>query len=84
MISVTRILDVGCGAGIISEALARLGAEVTAIDACEDNIEAARRHAEADTQGQAWSHLTDNTHHVIFRSPKPLVPLHECGGPRGH
>ena len=74
----------GCGAGIISEALARLGAEVTAIDACEDNIEAARRHAEADTQGQAWTQLTDNTHHVNFRSPKPIVPLHECGGPRGH
>ena len=47
----------GCGAGIISEALARLGAEVTAIDACEDNIEAARRHAEADTSGQALTVL---------------------------
>ena len=52
-----RILDAGCGAGIISEALARLGAGVTAIDACEDNIEAARRHAEADTQGQAHTVL---------------------------
>ena len=41
----------GCGAGIISEALARLGAEVTAIDACEDNIEAAKRHQEAETDG---------------------------------
>ena len=52
-----RILDVGCGAGIITEALARLGAGVTAIDACEDNIEAAMRHKEADTQGQAHSVL---------------------------
>ena len=47
----TRVLDVGCGAGIISEALARLRAEVTAIDACEDNIEAAKRHQEVDTDG---------------------------------
>ena len=52
-LSGARILDVGCGAGILSEALARLGAEVTAIDACEANIEAARRHAEANPQGLA-------------------------------
>ena len=42
-----RILDVGCGAGILSEALARIGADVTGIDACNDNIEAAKHHAEA-------------------------------------
>ena len=42
-----RILDVGCGAGILSEALARIGADVTGIDACHDNIEAAKHHAEA-------------------------------------
>ena len=43
-----RILDVGCGAGILSEPLARLGANVTAIDACELNIEAAKIHAKLD------------------------------------
>ena len=42
-----RILDVGCGAGMLSEALARIGADVTGIDACHDNIEAAKHHAEA-------------------------------------
>ena len=40
-----RILDVGCGGGLISEPLARLGADVTAIDAAERNIEVAKLHA---------------------------------------
>ncbi|MGR9107880.1 MAG: bifunctional 2-polyprenyl-6-hydroxyphenol methylase/3-demethylubiquinol 3-O-methyltransferase UbiG [Gammaproteobacteria bacterium] len=39
-----RILDVGCGGGILSEALARLGAEVTGIDLSEDLIEIAELH----------------------------------------
>jgi len=43
-----KILDVGCGAGIFSEALARIGAEVTAIDACAENIEEAKTHAKLD------------------------------------
>ena len=42
----TRILDVGCGAGLASEALARNGHEVLGIDAAGDAIEAARNHAE--------------------------------------
>lgn len=40
-----RAADVGCGAGLLAEPLARLGAQVTAVDAAEENIEAARRHA---------------------------------------
>ena len=41
-----RALDVGCGAGLLSEPLARLGAAVTGLDAAPENIAAARHHAE--------------------------------------
>jgi 2-polyprenyl-6-hydroxyphenyl methylase / 3-demethylubiquinone-9 3-methyltransferase len=40
-----RVADVGCGAGLLAEPLARLGAEVTGIDAAPENIAVAREHA---------------------------------------
>lgn len=40
------ILDVGCGGGLLSECLARLGANVTGLDPCEESITAARLHSE--------------------------------------
>ena len=39
-------LDVGCGAGLLCEPLARLGAEVTGVDAAPENAQAAAVHAE--------------------------------------
>lgn len=40
-----RAIDVGCGAGLLAEPLARLGAEVTGVDAAAENIAAASEHA---------------------------------------
>ena len=40
-----RLLDIGCGGGLLCEPLARLGAEVVGADASETNIEVARLHA---------------------------------------
>ncbi|MEL6872679.1 MAG: bifunctional 2-polyprenyl-6-hydroxyphenol methylase/3-demethylubiquinol 3-O-methyltransferase UbiG [Pseudomonadota bacterium] len=40
-----KIIDVGCGAGLVSEPLAAAGAEVFAIDAAQRNIDIAARHA---------------------------------------
>jgi len=41
-----KVLDVGCGGGILSEALAIRGASVTGIDAGEESLRVARQHAE--------------------------------------
>ena len=38
-------LDVGCGAGLLCEPLARMGAAVTGVDAAPENVEAAKAHA---------------------------------------
>ena len=40
-----NILDIGCGGGLLSEPITRLGAKVTAIDASKKNIQVAKFHA---------------------------------------
>ncbi|MDC3085254.1 bifunctional 2-polyprenyl-6-hydroxyphenol methylase/3-demethylubiquinol 3-O-methyltransferase UbiG [Candidatus Pelagibacter sp.] len=40
-----KILDIGCGGGLLSEPMSRLGADVVGIDASEKNIQVARLHA---------------------------------------
>ncbi len=42
-----RVLDIGCGGGILAEPLARLGADMTGIDATPQAIDAAKAHAKA-------------------------------------
>jgi 2-polyprenyl-6-hydroxyphenyl methylase/3-demethylubiquinone-9 3-methyltransferase len=41
-----RLLDIGCGGGLLAEPMARLGAQVIGIDAVERNVQVARLHAE--------------------------------------
>ena len=43
-----KILDIGCGGGLVAESLARLGADVSAIDPSEENIRAAKLHSSLD------------------------------------
>lgn len=51
-------LDVGCGAGLMAEPLARLGAQVTGVDAAPENVEAAGGHAMAQGLSIAY-HCAD-------------------------
>ncbi len=45
ILSGIKILDIGCGGGLLSEPMSRLGAEVYGIDASKKNIEVAKIHA---------------------------------------
>ncbi|MDH7798439.1 MULTISPECIES: bifunctional 2-polyprenyl-6-hydroxyphenol methylase/3-demethylubiquinol 3-O-methyltransferase UbiG [unclassified Beijerinckia] len=47
VLSNVSLLDIGCGGGLLSEPLARLGAKVTGIDPAPGNVDIARHHAEA-------------------------------------
>jgi 2-polyprenyl-6-hydroxyphenyl methylase/3-demethylubiquinone-9 3-methyltransferase len=41
-----RILDIGCGGGLLSEPMAKMGAEMVSVDPATDNIEIAKLHAQ--------------------------------------
>lgn len=53
-----RILDIGCGGGLLSEPMARLGAEVVGADAAAGNIPVARLHAEQSGLVIDYRHTT--------------------------
>lgn len=53
-----RILDIGCGGGLVCEPLAKLGAEMTGIDAAEKNIHIASLHAEGEGVKVDYRHMT--------------------------
>ena len=62
-----RIIDVGCGAGIVTEPLSRFGAQITGIDATERNVEIATHHA-------ALTHAPVRYRHIL---PEELVAEEE-------
>ncbi|MBC6406961.1 MAG: bifunctional 2-polyprenyl-6-hydroxyphenol methylase/3-demethylubiquinol 3-O-methyltransferase UbiG [Rhodobacteraceae bacterium] len=53
-----RLLDIGCGGGLLSEPMARLGAEVVGADAAARNIEVARLHARQSGVPVSYLHTT--------------------------
>jgi 2-polyprenyl-6-hydroxyphenyl methylase / 3-demethylubiquinone-9 3-methyltransferase len=53
-----RLLDIGCGGGLLSEPMARLGAEVVGADAAGRNIPVARLHAEQSGLTIDYRHTT--------------------------
>ncbi len=53
-----KLLDIGCGGGLISEPMARLGFEVTSVDAAERNINVAKVHAERSGLKIDYRHTT--------------------------
>ena len=57
-----RMLDVGCGGGILSEALAQHGAQVTGSDLSEESLKVARRHAEE--QGLKIEYLYESAENI--------------------
>ncbi|WP_287941024.1 bifunctional 2-polyprenyl-6-hydroxyphenol methylase/3-demethylubiquinol 3-O-methyltransferase UbiG [Sphingopyxis sp.] len=60
-------LDVGCGAGLLAEPLARMGAVVTGVDAAPENIAAARDHAAG--QGLAITYFAGELAMLDSRNP---------------
>jgi len=61
------ILDVGCGGGLLSESLARLGAHTVGIDASESNVAIASKHALADPRLSNFSDSLSSKGSLVYR-----------------
>lgn len=57
-----KLLDVGCGGGILAEPLCRMGFQITGLDAGLENIKAAKDHAEAQGLPVTYIHTSVEEH----------------------
>ena len=69
-LSGSNILDVGCGGGILSEALSRLEANVTSIDPSSENITIAKSHSECDPQTSKICYLQKTVEEMAMSDVK--------------
>ena len=65
-----RLLDIGCGGGLLSEPMSRLGFSVTGVDASERNIGTARAHA--DEQGLAIDYRAATAEALLAEGTEPF------------
>ena len=70
-----KILDIGCGGGLLSEPMARLGAKVTGIDASKKNIEIAKHHLKKSNLSIKYYNYC-----LLYTSPSPR-DVEECRMP---
>ena len=71
-----KVLDVGCGGGILAEALNKLGAQVTGIDASEQTIGVAQNHSNA--VGSDVSYYQTTIEEFIANKPEEKFDVVTC------
>ncbi|OMJ20746.1 Ubiquinone biosynthesis O-methyltransferase [Smittium culicis] len=74
-----KVLDIGCGGGLSSESLSRLGGDVLGIDASYENIGVAKVHSKEDFEFvEGLSVIPKGTHtYEKFLKPKELISIME-------